>query len=431
MISLKRLRKSESGQIAVLSAIFISLFLIGFAALVVDVGFLYATRRNMQTVADAAAIAGANALNSGLECDAGSCASAQDLASLNGYTNGTNGVSVTAKPPAVKPNPADGTYVEVDVSQPVPTYFLRAIGYNTVTVGAKAVAGFAPTSNCIIVTDPNNDSKTLTVSGGSNINANCGVLDESTNGDGMDVSGGSTVAGSTVGVVASSYTGGSASSITCNGSNADCPAVKVAPSADPLLYLQSAEPTPGTCMSTVNSTMNAIATAGNGGTIGPGTYCAGIKAAKKGALNALNLNPGLYILTGSTGLQISGGATINGTGVTIYNTGTGSINISGGSIANLSAPATGSTLGIPGILFFQDPANTAKATLSGGSAGTFTGALYFPSTQMLTFSGGSSATPNNVVLDAFKITISGGSAYLGTPVVAGGGPPITTTRLYE
>ena len=162
----------------------------------------------MQTVADAAAIAGANALNSGLVCDAGSCPAAQDVASLNGYTNGANGVTVTARPPATNPNPTDGTYIEVDVSQPVPTYFLRAIGYNTVNVGAKAVAGYAPTTNCIYVSDPNNDSKTLTVSGGSDINANCGVLDESTNSDGMDVSGGSSsVSATTVGVVASSYTG--------------------------------------------------------------------------------------------------------------------------------------------------------------------------------------------------------------------------------
>ena len=107
-----------------LTALFISLFFLAFAALVVDVGFMYATRRNMQTVADAAAIAGANALNSGLTCTSSSCKAAQDVATLNGYTNGVNNVTVAAVvPPSAVPSPSDGTYVEVDISQPVQTFF--------------------------------------------------------------------------------------------------------------------------------------------------------------------------------------------------------------------------------------------------------------------------------------------------------------------
>ncbi len=77
------------------------LLIIGMAALAVDVGSLYATRRNMQTAADAAAVAGANALettcgtNSGCTCESESvCTSAaQDVATLNGYTGGTNNVT--------------------------------------------------------------------------------------------------------------------------------------------------------------------------------------------------------------------------------------------------------------------------------------------------------------------------------------------------
>src|SRR5579862_457776 len=123
MIDLKRIRKSESGQIAVLSAGAICFFLLAFSALAVDVGFLYATRRNMQTVADAAAIAGVNALLAGRTCDSGSCPAGQDVATANGYANGPNDVTVTIGPPATPPNPTTGTYVEVDVSRPVPTYF--------------------------------------------------------------------------------------------------------------------------------------------------------------------------------------------------------------------------------------------------------------------------------------------------------------------
>ena len=73
---------AESGQIAVLTA-GAMLLIIGMAALAVDVGSLYATRRNMQTAADAAAVAGANALeavcgtNAGCTCESqSSCAAA-------------------------------------------------------------------------------------------------------------------------------------------------------------------------------------------------------------------------------------------------------------------------------------------------------------------------------------------------------------------
>ena len=249
---------AESGQVAVLAA-GAMLLIIGMAALAVDVGSLYATRRNMQTAADAAAIAGANALenkcgtSSGCTCESEpSCAAAaaQDVATFNGYTSTTGGsspVTVTVKTPATKPNPSDGVYVEADVTQPVPTYFLRALGMTTMNVSATAIAGYAPTPNCIYIKDPNDDSKTLTASGGSDIVADCGILDESTNSDGMDVSGGSTVAASSIGLVSSSSSGISASSVTCGGSTANCPQVGVASSPDPLAYLDSEEPTPGAC----------------------------------------------------------------------------------------------------------------------------------------------------------------------------------------
>jgi Putative Flp pilus-assembly TadE/G-like len=421
-------RKSESGQMMVLIA-GAMIVILGFAALAVDVGFLYATRRNMQTAADAAAIAGANALqescgtNSDCTCDSVAVCNSvgQDVAKLNGYADGTNDVTVTIKTPASDPGPANGFYVEADVTRPVPTYFLGALGYRTVNVSTTAIAGYDTSPNCVYVGDKNDDANTLVVSGGSVLNAGCGILDESTSSKGMVDSGGSTIAGSTIGVSATSYSGGG--SPTCGGSTASCPTTGVAQIADPLLYLQSEKPTPGTCVTGADET---TATSGNGGTISQGTYCSGIKVATLG--HTLNLNPGLYILTGSNGLNVSGGAVINGTGVTIYNSGTGKIDISGGSTANLTASASA----YPGILFFQDPSNTAAATLSGGSTGNLQGALYFPETQMLTFSGGSSTNPENITLDAYKITISGGSAYLGTATTASGQtPPITTSRLYQ
>ena len=58
---MKRLRHQHSGKVLLLS-VFSMVALIGIAGLAVDIGLLYSTRRQMQTAADAAAIAGANAL---------------------------------------------------------------------------------------------------------------------------------------------------------------------------------------------------------------------------------------------------------------------------------------------------------------------------------------------------------------------------------
>lgn len=429
-------KKWESGQVVVLvaGAIFV---IVGMAGLAVDIGFLYTKRRNMQTAADAAAIAGANALQTACGSSSNcSCATvsnctnaAAEVATLNGYTNGgPNNTTVTVGAPGTAPaNPAGGIFVQATVSEAVPTYFMRVVGFPTVNVDATAIAGWATSTNCLYVKNSGNVSKTLTVSGGSKVVASCGILDESTNSDGMDVSGGgSEVSGTTVGIAASSYSGSSGgATVTCAGSTKDCPAT-VAATPDPLAYLDSEEPIPGTCMTGTNET---IATSNNGGTIGPGTYCSGIKVGGKS--NTITLTSGLYILTGSNGLNVSGGATINGTNVTIYNSGTGKIDISGGSTANLTAPGTGQA-GLPGILFFQDPSNTAAATFSGGSTGNVEGALYFPTTTMLTFSGGSSTSPENVDLDAWEITFSGGSTFLGTPAsTTGSAPPVTTSRLYQ
>ena len=59
-----RSRRGQLGQIVVLATISLVAFL-GMVALAIDVGFLWATRRTMQTASDAAAIAGAEALSNG------------------------------------------------------------------------------------------------------------------------------------------------------------------------------------------------------------------------------------------------------------------------------------------------------------------------------------------------------------------------------
>ena len=150
-------RRQFSGQILILASIAM-VVLLGFAALAVDMGYLYSTRRRMQTAADAAAVAGATALRDGESYTN----AADDVASFNGFTNSQNNVTVTVSEPALpSPYPSGVTYVEVDISQTVPTFFLRVLGYRSMKVGARAVSGAVAGPACIYALDPSGSGESL------------------------------------------------------------------------------------------------------------------------------------------------------------------------------------------------------------------------------------------------------------------------------
>ncbi len=429
---MNRLRRLEHGQVLALVAISM-VILLGFLALAVDVGLLWNERREMQTAADAAAVAAAVALREGDDVTS----AGKSAATHNSFTDGSSNVTVTINnPPASGTYAGNASYVEAIVDQPQPTYFLRALGYTSVDVSTRAVSGEINGPACMYSLDPT-ASKTFSESGGtSSIVANCGLLVKSTDTDGLDVSGGGTLHASSIGVVATAYgdSGGSSVSPT--------PVTKIAPFGDPLAGVTA--PTVGPC--------NALTAGGNGHsaasgeTISPGTYCGGITVSGG---KTLNLNPGTYVLLGG-GLTVSGTSNLVGTGVTFYNTvwsvsrvaadKVGNTNnykaivFSGGSSTALTAPSSGP---LQGILFFQDrnlPSGDTgpsgpQNTISGGSGATFTGAMYFPSTPLY-FSGGSSVVPLNAILIGDIINISGGT-HLSSDYSSIGGSPIKSDALYE
>jgi hypothetical protein len=141
-------------------------------------------------------------------------------------------------------------------------------------------------------------------------------------------------------------------------------------------------------------------------TISPGTYCGGIQV-NSGAV--LTLNPGIYYITGGP-FQVNGGATVQGTGVTLVFTSTTGSNyatasINGGATVNLTAPSSGPTAG---IVMFGDrnmPTGTAF-TLNGGSTQYFGGAIYLPKAA-LSFAGGSGSTTSCTQIVADTITFTG------------------------
>ncbi len=98
--------------------------LLGVSGLVLDVGNGYVQRRAVQNEADAAAIAGADAIPSGSPSSA-----AQQMAAKNG--NPGDQVTVTM---------SGNDTVTVTVSRTAPTYFLKVFGKSSIPVSATAVA---------------------------------------------------------------------------------------------------------------------------------------------------------------------------------------------------------------------------------------------------------------------------------------------------
>lgn len=121
--------KNTRGQATVITVIFLSA-LCGMAALVLDVGSWFRADRALQSEADAAALAGAQAL----PWDTGEATGlALEYAGKNGGGLTTSGISFKA-------TGAANDTIKVDLSKPAPGFFSKVVGLSSVSVHAKATA---------------------------------------------------------------------------------------------------------------------------------------------------------------------------------------------------------------------------------------------------------------------------------------------------
>lgn len=137
-------RKREAGQALVLVAVALLLVLLPIMGLGIDFGYLRCQEMQLQTAADAAAIAAAGELSYGITCSCSAVQTAgQNAAAANGFTNGTNSATVTVNnppQPTGDPNNGNTNFVEVIVTQTEPTFFGAILGINSVPLAARAEA---------------------------------------------------------------------------------------------------------------------------------------------------------------------------------------------------------------------------------------------------------------------------------------------------
>lgn len=410
-------RRAREGQVLIVFALLVA-GMLAMLGLALDGGRVYYARRAAQAAADAAAVAGAQELqrtNTSLVT-----AASRDDARLNGFDDAASDVTVAVShPPGTGPRGGDSNYVEVVVSQTVPTTILNLVGATNTVVRARSVAGLEPDSGppCVLALNPT-ASEALRANGSANLNApDCRVMVNSNSTSAIRTTGGACITGLEIGFVQpGSYLGNGQACVSPQ------PQGRAIPAADPFASL--VDPNPADYVERSNKRLKINnGNASSYSPLLPGYYKGGLQITG----GTIVFEPGLYLIEG---MKVSGNTTISGTGVTIFNNGAGlkGIDIAGTVSANLSAPLAGAW---QNILFFNSRSvpknNQTEVKITGNSSSIFEGVQYFPSVHV-DYAGNSSAGPawGMLIADTIRIT---GTPNLEISFDASSGRTPTTRRV--
>jgi Putative Flp pilus-assembly TadE/G-like len=387
---------SERGSVAVTVALAITV-LLGFAALVVDIGLNWAARTSAQTAADSAALAGA----SRLVADGGAAAllTVEQGLTDNGITlpgavnwatdgNEDNGEVVCWTLPAGAPGPGancpDGSNA-LQVTTPaieVEYAFAPLLGEGSRSIKARAAAAAGPAApnNCVLCVLDLDDDAALAATGEGGIRVDGGIVVNSEDAAAVLLSNVGDVRADQIRVV-----GG----INLLSSGALLPPAETGgpPVPDPLADLPPPDglpiPPPPAAVPAQDVTTTT--------TLTPGVY--EHITVENGA--TLTLEEGVYVVTDfdsvHTGFRVLDGGRVEGDGVTIYlacedypapcdgDAGT-RFRLDPGSEFEVDPPAAGESA-YAGLSVFADPGNTRSQQLHGTV--TLAGAVYAASARLV------------------------------------------------
>jgi Flp pilus assembly protein TadG len=425
-------RRDESGVVAILVAV-LALVLFGMAAIVVDLGRVRTVRMEMQSVADASALAGANALyvngsvdlnrastavkryaqdNYGIAFSAWDTTTCTDANALAIKATGTTCISFDS---ITAPTEVRVLVPQQNVSTPIGTLF----GTSNVAVNAQAYAKITPGSSgscglCVLgLGNHDVQNGNITVTNGS-VGMN-GTVSAQNNG-GISVTGGGTLA----------VQGGQSGN-----KGTFSPAITTGlTQSDPLANM-SMPTLPAGFANKAN--VNPCTSAG-----GPGWY------SSFSAASSCTLSPGLYVISGST--KLAGQHDILGTGVTLYfvcgtyptpvactsaNQWDFDMN-SQNTFLNITAPTTANAVNgaIPGLAIVADRSWAGTFSFQGGGGGgTTTGAMYLKK-GTLSYGGNTQALALNSLVIVDDVAMNGNPAFFGVNYVADQNVKLDPTGLH-
>ena len=225
--------RDEQGTIVVITALILPV-LLAFLGLALDFGRVYDLKRQQQTAVDAAVIGAVTQLwRGGSTSEA--ITSGKNDAALNGFdgasSNRTIDVDITI-------DNANARVIGLITEDEVPTFFMRILNWNEVSIQSRAVAGLVRyASGCLHALNPSSRSA-LTVSGNATLDSGCEIMVNSDHDRAITVNGGGCLYGVTIGTSGAYASNGSANCID------PPPVTSVATAVDAMAYLQPMEPTP-------------------------------------------------------------------------------------------------------------------------------------------------------------------------------------------
>jgi hypothetical protein len=411
-------QRSESGQVmAFLALCFV--VLIGFSALAIDGGMLYSDRRHAQNAADAASLAGGsgaayymrvnnvnyNAFICGTE-GASRTGDAAELAAINNAVlndylldsdiSDFHGVNVSCE--IADLGSYDDKHIDVitKITRDTTTNFAHLIYDGPLRNQVEAVARIYPPAplafgKAIIALNDaacSGNQYGVIFSGSSNTTVT---------GGGVWSNGCLTGNGTSFTVQVNSGGVGFAGTSTGTLTNINPPPQHI-PSKLPGYSTEVPEPN---CSGLPNRTVPKSGDA----TLQPGIY-----DEIQWTNGVLTFSPGLYCVTGSKGISITGGS-ILGDGVTLFLQ-TGGVDIAGNvDPVDLRAPveAPDPSPAVPGILMYMAYGNTNTFSITGNSTSFYLGTVYAPDGDLY-FSGASGTNPTfNTQLIGQNVEVSGGA----------------------
>ncbi len=392
--------RRQRGSVALMIGLALPV-LIAMVALGTEITFLLFKQRQMQAAADAAALGGATALQSGHPALA---VEARGIAAYLGFVNGAaDGTTVTVNsPPLSGPQQGSSGAVEVIMAQPQTLFLATTLYAGAFSVGARAVAIIGTGSYCALQLG---SSGNVSMSNGAVANFTlCGLAVDGTSSSALSVVGGAQLNAPSVSVAGSD-------SVNNGGSINPLSGLKTSQANIPDPYSGVVMPTFSGC----NYNGFNTNTWQPSWTLSPGVYCNGLSVSN-GA--TASMNSGVYFIDRGT-FDVGGGSHLTGTGVTIVltsSTGSNYANaqIDNGTTVTLSAPTTGPTAG---LVFFGNrnaPASTTS-NVAGGASLNLTGAIYLPTETLDWNNGASNSSSPCTELIANTIVLGGANLQINCP----------------
>jgi Flp pilus assembly protein TadG len=379
---------SRRGMVVVLVALLLPV-VVGTMALALDAGVLYLQRRQAQSTADAAALAGAYTMyNTSNFTQSQSAALA--IGTQNGFTISTSNVTQPGS-----------TQLAVKVTSSSPRFFSALWGTSSLSITASATAqtnsgssGTTPYSTSAVILLDSSASGSLSLAGSAMITASAGIQVNSNSKTAVNANNAGTTAAPLN--VVGGYTTSSGGTLTGTIKTG------VTSVGDPLSTL--AAPSVPSATTTPLSKYQGWGSY----TMQPGLYTGNVSLGNGGTFT---MQPGLYYFQAGS-FTVANGATLTGSGVTIYIDNTnvsgtsnpGSISFQGGTTTTLSAPSSSSNGAIQGVVYYQNRSSTTAPSFANGTNVNLTGTFYAAAAP-LSFAGGNlSNFASQVVADSMNLS---------------------------